>query len=274
MQMKWKIALVQSGYPDAGGAVAQAKRFAEHAAEAGCRMVVFPENFMCPRKLDAAELAELAEPLDGPFVRAVDEVARESGLWVVFTALERNPQGGRPFNTAVAVDDFGAVRGSYRKCHLYDALGERESSRLSSGGDASVPVTAPFATIGMQVCYDLRFPESARALALGGCNLLVYPAAWHDGPSKADQWETLLRARAVENELYVAGVCHAGAGFAGRSLVADPMGRIVAQSEGNAEDIVIAEIDPGLVASTRSNMPVFDHRRPGLYGALSTAISQ
>lgn len=267
--MAYRIALAQSGYPQGGDAVAQARGYADRAAAAGCSLVVFPENFMCPRRLDAAGLQSIAEPVDGPFVRAMGDVARRSGLWAAFTFIERGPQGGRPFNTAVAVDSSGTVRGSYRKCHLYDALGERESDRLSSGGRAPSPVDAPFATLGLQVCYDLRFPEPARALAIAGCDLLLYPAAWHDGPCKAAQWETLLRARAVENELFVAGVCRAGEGFSGCSMVVDPMGRVVARAEGNAEGLLVAEVDAGVVEGTRRNMPVFQHRRPELYGALS-----
>lgn len=268
--MSYTIGLAQSTYPEDGDVLAQGRSFAERAARAGCDLLVFPENFMWPRKLAKEEVAALAEPVDGRFVRGMAKVACEFGLWSVFTINEANPAGGRPYNTAVAVDDTGLVRGSYRKCHLYDALGVRESNRLSAGDQLSEPVRTPFCTIGMQVCYDLRFPEPARAAALAGCDLLVYPSAWHVGRCKPDQWQTLLCARAIENELFVAGVCRSGRGFVGRSLVADPMGRMIAQGgPANKEDglnqLVTCSIDSDLLRSTRTNMPILDHRRPELY---------
>jgi predicted amidohydrolase len=254
--------------------LAQARSFAQRAVEAGCRLLVFPENFMWPCKLDAAELMELAEPVDGPFVAGIAGIMREFGLWSVFTMNERNPEGGRPFNTAVAVDSAGQVLESYRKCHLYDALGVRESDRLAAGSALAQPVRTPFCTIGLQICYDLRFPEPARAAALAGCDLLVYPAAWHVGRCKPEQWEALLRARAIENEIFVAGCCRSGRGFVGRSLVADPMGRMLVQGEGGTKEaglnaLLVCDINPQLVDTTRENMPILEHRRPELYGQLT-----
>lgn len=270
--MGYTIGLAQSAYPQNDDVLAQARGFAMRAKEAGCDLVVFPENFMWPRKLVTEEVKRLAEPLDGPFVQGMASVMREAGMWAVFTINERREDGGLPYNTAVAMDGDGLVAGSYRKCHLYDALGVRESDRLSAGEQLPEPVHTPFCTIGLQVCYDLRFPEPARAAALDGCDLLVYPSAWHTGRCKADQWETLLRARAIENELFVAGVCRSGKGFVGRSLVADPMGRIVVQGgpankpEG-LDALVVCSINSDLVRSTRANMSILDHRRPQLYSA-------
>lgn len=273
--MSYTIGLAQSGYPADGDVRAQARAYAERASDAGCQLLVFPENFMWPRKLSRDELVALAEPIDGQFVQDIAQIMGEFGLWAVFTMNERNPDGGLPFNTAVAVDSDGQVSASYRKCHLYDALGVRESDRLTAGAILPEPVCTPFCTIGLQVCYDLRFPESARAAAIAGCDLLLYPAAWHSGRSKPEQWETLLRARAIENELFVAGVCRSGRGFVGRSLVADPMGRILAEgAAGTAEDgveaLVVCEVNPETMAVTRENMPILEHRRPELYQALTS----
>lgn len=272
--MTYRIGLAQTGYPADGDVIAQMRDCARQAAEAGCQLVVFPENSMWPRRQSAEDLIALAEPVDGPFVQGVAGVMRECGLWAVFTINECNPEGGVPFNTAVAVDDTGVVRASYRKCHLYDALGERESDRLAAGAELPVAVETPFCTIGLQICYDLRFPESARTAALAGCDLLVYPAAWHAGARKVEQWETMLRARAIENELFVAGVCRAGRGFTGASLVADPMGRVLACGEDNAvgeapEALVVCDVDPAVIDVTRENMPIMEHRRPELYGSLA-----
>ena len=271
--MGYTIGLAQSGYPADGDVLAQARAYAQRAVAAGCRLLVFPENFMWPKKLSLEELVALAEPVDGSFVQAMAALAGEHGLWIVFTMNEQNPDGELPFNTAVVVDDAGTVQASYRKCHLYDALGVRESDRLAAGDCLPDPVTTPFCTIGLQICYDLRFPEPARAAALAGCDLLVYPSAWHVGRCKPEQWEALLRARAVENELFVAGVCRSGRGFVGRSLVADPMGRVLAQGAGGTaedglESLVVCEVNPEILASTRENMPILEHRRPELYETL------
>ena len=268
--MAFTIGLAQSGYPEDGNVIAQAREYVERAMAQGCQLLVFPENFMWPRKLSAKELFDLAEPVDGPFVQAMCEVMREFGLWAVFTMNEINPAGGPPFNVAIVVDGEGQVRGTYRKCHLYDALGVRESDRLSAGDALFTPIETPFCTLGVAICYDLRFPELARAAALAGCELLVYPAAWHVGRAKIEQWETLLRARAIENEIFVAGADRSGRGFVGCSLAADPMGRILAEgAPGTHEDgkdaLVICEIDLERMATTRENMPILEHRRPELY---------
>lgn len=268
--MAFTMGLAQSGYPENGDVRAQARRFATQAVEAGCSLVVFPENFMWPGKLSAEELKALAEPIDGPFVQGMCETMGEAGIWAVFTMNERNEAGGPPFNVAVVVDSEGNVRGSYRKCHLYDALGVRESDRLTAGNALFGPIEAPFCKLGVAICYDLRFPELARAEALAGCELLVYPAAWHVGRCKPQQWQTLLCARAIENEMFVAGIDRCGKGFVGNSLVADPMGRVLAQGAGGTEPegieaLITCEIDLEKMASTRKNMPILEHRRPELY---------
>lgn len=271
--MGYRIGLAQSAYPAEGDVLAQTRSYAQRAVEAECQLLVFPENYMWPRKLDNEGVAQLAEAIDGPFVSSVADIMREFGLWSVFTMNERNPDGGRPFNTAVAVDDAGQLVASYRKCHLYDALGVRESDRLAAGCVLPEPVRTPFCTIGLQICYDLRFPEPARAAAIAGCDLLVYPSAWHVGRCKPEQWETLLRARAIENELFVAGCCRSGKGFVGRSLVADPMGRVLVEGEGGTKEagmdaLIVCDINPQVMEATRENMPILGHRRPAIYGTL------
>jgi len=264
------LALAQSGYPTDGDVLAQADSYARRASDAGARLLAFPENFMCPRPLDAQELRELSETADGPFVGGMGACARRHGLWLVFTMSETNPAGGPPFNTAVVIDDAGSVRGTYRKCHLYDAHAVRESDRMSAGTALCAPILTPFCTLGVGICYDLRFPELSRHLALAGCDLLLFPSAWHDGPHKARHWQTLLAARAIENECYVAGVCHADSRFVGRSLVADPLGTTVASGPAASdpqgpEALVLARIDTQAVRAAREAMPVLDHRRPELY---------
>ena len=268
--MTFVLAIAQCGYPADGDVLAQVASWCAEAESRGAQLLVFPEDLMSPTHLEPSKLRDYAEPLDGPFVTHLRELARRWGLWIVFTMSEASPAGGPPFNTAVVVDDAGEVRGTYRKCHLYDAHAVRESDRMSAGSALCAPIVTPFCTLGVGICYDLRFPELSRHLALAGCDLLVFPSAWHDGPHKARHWQTLLAARAIENECYVAGICHAGSRFVGTSLVANPLGSIVACGPATSdaqgpEALVLARIDTQAVAETRDAMPVLDHRRPGLY---------
>lgn len=263
--MSFRLALAQTGYPSDGDVIAQVETYAAQAASAGAALVAFPENLMHPHVLHGEELRRLAEPLDGPFMQAMGDIAARHGVWIVGTMNERTGEGN-PFNTAFVVDDAGALRDSYRKCHLYDAHTVRESDRLTAGNELFAPLQTPFCTLGLGICYDLRFPELARVAAAEGCNLLLYPAAWHDGPHKRDHWKTLLRARAIENELFVAGIGHAGGNFVGESLVADPLGTVVVQGpDAQAESLLVADIDLAAVAAARTSMPILSHRRPELY---------
>ena len=272
--MGYLLGSAQCAYPHDGDVLAQVTAYAKAAASAGVRLLVFPENLMCPRPLNASELRDLSEPLDGPFATKVRDIAHSNKLWIVFTMSEANATGGQPFNTAVIVDDQGGIRTRYRKCHLYDAHSMRESDRMSPGDALCSAVQTPFCTLGVGICYDLRFPEVARTLATAGCDLIVYPACWHDGPHKSEHWETLLRARAIENECFVAGVCHAGKHLVSDSKVVDPMGQFLPSTtipvgQDAAETLLVVEVDVQQVEKTRSAMPILEHRRPDLYQSLT-----
>lgn len=262
----FKIALAQTGTPIDGSAVEQARNALSEAKKLGAAIVAFPEFFMSPFELDAQEYAAAAESIDGPFVTAISQLAAEAGVWVLFTMNEKNPADpAKPFNTAVLVDDRGRRRGSYRKTHLFDAGSPAESDRATPGNALFSPVATPFGKIGLGICYDLRFPELSRAAALAGCNLMLFPAGWVDGPTKADQWEALLRARALENEMHVVGICRAGEGYVGHSMVVAPNGSTIAQTTDNKPRILIAEINPAATTAMRDAIPVFRHRRPEMY---------
>ena len=246
------------------------------AKEAGVDLLVFPESLMTPYELDAGSFAQAAEPLDGPFCESMGGLAKSHGLWVAFTANEAGESRGeagnrRPFNTAVIVDAEGVRRSAYRKVHLFDTDFTLESDKVAPGGALPVPVDAPFGRICIAICYDLRFPELARAVARAGCDVLVYASAWVDGPRKVEQWRTLLRARAIENELFVAGLSRCDRGFgeqhrdyAGHSCVFDPLGDELA-SAGVPEELLIADLDLGAITRARAAMPTLDHLRSDLY---------
>lgn len=263
----YKIALAQMPHPADGNVVAAARQQAQAAANAGAQLLVFPECLMTPFEKTPEDFTASAQPLEGPFAQAMRQMAREFGLWVVFTMNEENSKGGAPYNTAVVVDDQGRLVNRYRKTHLYIAHGLDESQKMSFGKELFPPVETPFCTLGLGICYDLRFPEMARVAALAGADLLVFPTAWVKGPHKLNHWRTLLAARAIENELFVAGCCRPDSNYVGHSLVADPLGNIIAEA-GEGSELLVVEIDRDKVVSARDAMPCLEHRRPTLYQPL------
>lgn len=267
----FKLGLAQCCHPGDGDVLGMADAWMARAEAQGVDVLVFPESLMTPFELAADDFAAQAEPLDGPFCAGMDALAAKHGLWVVYAANERS-EDGRPFNTAVVVDATGLKRAVYRKAHLFDTDFVRESDKVAPGGELMRPVETPFGRLALGICYDLRFPELARAAALAGADMLVYPSAWVDGPRKVSHWKTLLAARAIENEVFVAGVSRCDCGFgaahrdyAGHSCVFNPLGDVVAEAQGIAEELVIADINLAEIERARAAMPVFEHRRPKLY---------
>lgn len=209
-------------------------------------------------------LDEVAEPLDGPFVGLLGELAAQSGAVVVGGMFEA-ADGGLPFNTLVAVEPSGRIAATYRKTHLYDAFGFRESDRLSVGEVAAVTLDVPgrdgrSCRVGLSTCYDLRFPEQSRALIDAGADLLVVPAAWLRGPSKEHHWTTLLAARAIENTVYVAGVAKSGRRYCGLTRLVDPMGLVVT-GLGEQDGALVGHVDPARIEAVREVNPSLANRR-------------
>ncbi len=231
------------------------------ATGAGASLVVLPEAAMHPFGRPDESLAPLAEPLDGPFVAALRKAVANTSATVLAGMFETVPGDEHVFNTVVALDSDG-IRGSYRKLHLFDALGWQESSRLRAGNPAEPLLTVKIEdfTVGVLTCYDLRFPEISRALVDAGATLLAVPAAWVSGPLKEDHWVTLARARAIENTCYLAGAGQGPPGFAGRSLVVDPMGIVVAQC-GEVDGLALTDVTAQRVDAVRDALPSLRHRR-------------
>lgn len=267
--MSFNIALAQCTWPDDGDVVSSVRRWTRLAVEAGANLIVFPEALMTKFDGSIERFAAQAQPADGPFARAIDAIATDEGIWIAYTINERNPDTAPdamalPFNTAVITDSSGVQRARYRKVHLFDAQGYRESDRMSAGDALLAPVKAPFATLGLGICYDLRFPEVALAAALGGAQIMLYPAAWVSGPGKVEQWETLLRARAIENGMFVAGCCCADKNRIGHSCAFAPDGTPLVTSDGS-EQLVTCAIDLAEIEHTRAATPSLQHRRPNCY---------
>lgn len=223
-------------------------------------LIVLPEAVMHDFGPVDAPLGPAAQPLDGPFVSAVADLAKQRGATVVAGMFETSADDERPHNTLVALGPDGALLDTYRKAHLYDSFGYRESDRLLAGDPRPTTVNVAGHTLGLLTCYDLRFPEHARALVDAGADTLAVPAAWVRGPLKEDHWETLVRARAIENTVYVAAAAQCGKSYCGRSMLVDPTGVAIAAA-GAAEGVTTGEIDLARIASVREHNPALQHRR-------------
>lgn len=232
------------------------------AAAAGAELVVLPEGTMCAFGEPTFDLAQVAEPLDGPFVDVLEQAARTHGVTVVAGMFERSAAPHRAYNTAVAVGPDGLVA-AYRKIHLFDALGARESDRLLPGDPGKDVVTFELDgwRVGLMTCYDLRFPEMARSLCDAGATVLCVPAHWYAGPGKAEVWETLVAARAIENTAYVVAAGKPLPEAAGRSRVVDPAGAVLASLPEADEGVAVAELSAGRLAEVRAALPLLEHRR-------------
>jgi len=239
------------------------------AAGQGAGLAVFPEATLARF---GSDLRAAAEPLDGPFCRGLSAVTRDEGVAVVAGVFEPAP-GGRVYNTVVAYDAGGGLAAAYRKIHLYDALGQRESEVVAAG-DEPVLFDLGGLSVGIMTCYDIRFPELARALAAGGAELIVVPAAWAAGLFKEEHWVTLVRARAIENTVWVAAADQvpdpaepavgAPTGV-GRSMLVDPMGTVRIDL-GPGRGVAAGDVDPGVTAQVRAVLPSLEHRREDVFG--------
>ena len=225
------------------------------------RLVVLPENAMYSHPDSSTDLFPIAESLDGEFVQFISHTARENRIWIIIGMTESVPSLRKVHNTVIAVDDQGNVVARYRKVHLYDAFGYRESDAVEPG-----PVSEPETfvvdgvTVGLMTCYDLRFPESARRVADAGVDAIAIPAAWVAGPMKEDHWWTLLRARALENTVYMVASGQTGPVCIGQSAIVDPFS-VVTASAGPRPGVVTSTIRNERVAEVRKTVPVLGHRR-------------
>lgn len=223
-------------------------------------LIVLPEAVMHDFGPVDAPLGPVAQDLDGPFVAALGELAKRTGATIVAGMFERSDDPDRPYNSLVAVGADADLLAVYRKIHLYDSFGYRESDRLQAGELAATVFHAGDRTVGLMTCYDLRFPEHSRALVDAGATVLAIPAAWVRGPLKEDHWLTLLRARAIENTVYVAAAAQCGRQYCGQSALIDPLGVVVA-ALGEDEGAVLGEIDEHRLDSVRARNPALQHRR-------------
>ncbi|KAI8825832.1 carbon-nitrogen hydrolase [Fimicolochytrium jonesii] len=254
------------------------------AKKNGAEVVVLPECFNSP--YGTSHFPKYAELLDGESSQALQSMAKDAGVYLIGGSFPEqapsstsSPSKGSFFNTCTVWDPTGARIGVHRKVHLFDisvpgGITFKESEVLSAGNKVTV-VDTIFGKIGVGICYDIRFPELAMIAARQGCVAMIYPGAFNmtTGPL---HWELLLRARAVDNQIYTAACSparDAGAGYIayGHSSVVDPMGAVIGTTDGK-EDIVYADVDLGKIASTRQAIPVTTQRRFDVYPDVSAGF--
>lgn len=275
-----RIGLIQmNSRSDKAQNLAVAERLIAEAAAQGAEVIALPEyvNFLGPRELHEAN----AEPIPGPTTERLATAAQRYGIYLLGgSILERSDIPGKYFNTSVLFAPTGEILATYRKIHLFDVdltgnVTSNESATILPG-DRIVTAEIAGHTVGLTICYDLRFPELYRLLALAGAELVFVPAAFTLYTGK-DHWHALLRARAIENQYYVAapaqiGPHDPGQQCYGHALVADPWGTVIAEAV-NRVGVVVTTIDFAYLREVRAQLPSLANRRPEVYGSLALVRS-
>ena len=254
----------------------------KEAAKKKVEIICFPEFQMAfsPNSQTSKELFSISEPVDNNFIKELRKSAKENNIFIIGTIYERSTVGSDSdksvnkkknidnpycvYDTAVFINNKGILVSQYRKLHLYDALNFQESKKLLSGNNLFSPVDSPLGKLGILICYDLRFPELSRILAIEGSNALIAPSGWVQGTMKEDHWLTMCKARAIENGVYLIAPNQVGNIFCGRSLIIDPFG-IVILDMGAKEGMEIIDLDIERINSVRNDLPLLKNRRTDLY---------
>ncbi len=262
-----------------------ADRLTRHAAGQGAQLVVLPEKWTVLGRSEVME--EQAQTLDGPAAQWAQQTARELQIDLIAGSfVERRADQSKTANTSLHVGPDGAIQAAYRKLHMFDVEVDgtvyAESAREQAGEQVTTTTiqaaTENPRTLGMTICYDVRFPELYRALSERGAELLTVPAAFTLATTR-DHWETLLRARAIENQCFVIAANQIGAHppgnrSGGRSMIIDPWGVVLATAP-DSECAIVAELDFSLLADVRKRLPALTHRRdPQLYERQTDAQSR
>ncbi len=291
---KYKVGLVQMSMgPDPEANLKSAIGHIHEAARRGANIVCLPELFraqyFCQR--EDPGLFDLAEPIPGPSTTRLGQVACEARVSIVASLFERRAPG-LYHNTAVTLNPDGAIASVYRKMHIPDDPLYYEKYYFTPGDLGFQATDTPVGRVGTLVCWDQWYPEGARLTALQGAEVLFYPTAigWHPaekeefGAAQYDAWQTIQRAHAIANGVYVAGVNRVGheqgdvlgnradgpgLEFWGGSFLADPFGRIIAKASHDKEELIIGEIDMALLEDTRRNWPFLRDRRIDAYAPIT-----
>lgn len=228
------------------------------AAAAGADMLVLPEGVLARDASDPSFILTAAQSLDGPFVSQIRAASKGSAMTVIMNiSVPSGPQ--KVWNTLIAIR-HGEVIAEYRKLHLYDAFATRESEHVTPGHAIPPLITVAGYKVGLMTCYDVRFPEMARRLALDGAEVIALPAAWLKGALKESHWQLMVRARALENTVYVVAAGECGVRNIGCSMVVDPLGVVIARSA-ETPALQYAELDAKRLHYAREALPVLANRR-------------
>lgn len=251
--------------------IAKARRMIAEAAAGGSRLVVLPEMFNCPYQSELFPVYAEVYP-EGPTIAMLAECAAKHKIVLVGGSIPERDEQGHIYNTCFIFNEEGRLIGRHRKVHLFDVAIKGgtvfQESKTLTAGEAMTVVETSLGTIGVGVCYDVRFPELARAMVLKGAEILVYPGAFGPVTGPA-HWELLMRARAVDNQAYVIGAApalNAAAEYKayGHSLIADPWARVLTIAN-EEETVLMGKIDKRTLARVREELPLLQHRRPELY---------
>ena len=257
-----KIGLIQMEVIPGEAAINRRKALTmlEEAVRQGCQLMVLPEMWTIGYALK--NVNDFAEDLQGESLAALREFARARGVEVIAGSLPVKEEG-KIYNNAFALDHSGDIVAAYRKIHLFSLLGEE---RFFTPGDSPALFELSFGKAGLIICYDLRFPELSRMLAVKGAKALFVPAQWPG--ARRDHWPALNIARAIENQMYVIAVnCvgqHKQNVFHGHSLIVDPWGQVLLEGD-DREAVLTQEIDWAMVGDVRAKMSVFADRRTDVY---------
>ena len=259
--LKIALAQVQAAHEPAANLI-KAAEFARRAADRGSGLIVFPEMFMAlptPKRPPAL----IAMEDGGAFARGLTDLAVETGLFLMSGCWEVGPDRRRAYNTARVISPAGETVATYRKLHLFEALNLCEPETTVPGDTLPPVVEISGVQVGLAICYDLRFPELFRHLAMQGAELVVLPSAWYQGPMKETHWKTLMRARSIENTFYMAGCDLVGPAFCGCSAVFDPFG-VLLSGAGETETLLEAVVDTERIHEVRCKLPSLSQRRRDL----------
>lgn len=270
MKKKFRAAVVQmKSSVNKEQNLAYSLNLINEAVKNKAQLICFPEFQMAysPPEQKPEELHKIAEKIDGNFISTLSSSAKRNKINVIATLYEfidTNKQNHKVFDTAVIINELGKLESVYRKVHLYDALGFKESKKLIAGSIIERPTRTSVGNIGLLICYDMRFPEISRILTVNGARILISPSAWVAGFMKQEHWEIMLKARAIENGVYVIAPNQLGNIYCGRSMVIDPFGTTLVDM-GNREGMEIMDIDNSRINTIRRRLPLLKNRRTDVY---------
>jgi deaminated glutathione amidase len=244
-------------------------KYIKEAADRQADYIFFPEFQMAftSNSQPIDELYAIAETLpSSKFIKKLCHYSQKYNIGIVGTFFEKNNQqtGKKVFDTAFSTDRNGKIVSVYRKLHLYDAFGFKESSKFSRGDRIPNPILTSIGKIGLMICYDVRFPELSRILTVKGSDIIVIPSGWIHGIMKEEHWITMLKARAIENGVYVIAPNQVGNIFCGRSMIIDPLGSILTDL-GDKIGIETVDIQRKRIEEVRKALPLLKNRRNDIY---------